>query len=172
MPNNICRIIFLILCCIYIVDTTYPQKRSVYIGYPYHISEFADSAKLIIDELPWHPNGRLDEDMSKIYFNQLKDFLEDKRDYECVIHLYSWIGQDNERNYRYSCFQASALEEFFMKWDSLFFNQYILNIIPHDSGSALFSNICQSKDLTVSDCLALKECVIIELIKPKSHNVP
>lgn len=165
--SNTYRIILLIFCSVFIVNTTYSQKRSIYFGYPYHISEFGDSTKLIIDKLPWHPNGRLDVDMSKTYFHQLKDFLENKREYKCDIHLYSWIGQDNERNYRYSCYQARAMEEFFLEWDSLFFRQYILNIIPHDSGFALFSDICQSKDLTISDCLAMKECVIIELIKPK-----
>lgn len=164
---NTYRIILLIFCSVFIVNTTYSQKRSIYFGYPYHISEFGDSTKLIIDKLPWHPNGRLDVDMSKTYFHQLKDFLENKREYKCDIHLYSWIGQDNERNYRFSCYQARAMEEFFLEWDSLFFRQYILNIIPHDSGFALFSDICQSKDLTISDCLAMKECVIIELIKPK-----
>lgn len=165
MPNNTYRFIFLIICSIFIVNTTYAQNRTIYFGYPYHISEFADSSKLIIDKLPWHPNGRLDVNMSMIYFNQLKDFLEDKREYKCTIHVYSWIGQDIERNYRFSCFQASAIKEFFLEWDSLFFNQYVLNIIPHGSGFSLFSNICQSKNLTISDCLAMKECVIIELIK-------
>ncbi len=162
MRNNI---LFKLTICLFVLllsKGANAQNRTYCFGYPYHVTTFKDSAKLILEKLPWNPNGRLEEDASAIYFSQLKTFLLQLNDYKCNIHLHSWLEPDSSRNILFTQYQTEKVSQFLEYWDSSFYNNYILSIIPQGNNHPIFSTDFSAEKLSIADFIGFKETVIKE----------
>ena len=141
----------------------FAQTRSVYIGYPNHIDNIYANDKIILDKLPWHPNGFLDKNKD-VYFEDMRNFMENHPDFLYNIYLYANMG-DSSNSYRLSLFQSKKVQEYLFYSDSLFYKEFISNIIPAGDTHPLFSNNAGFVDISNVDKYFLKESIIIELIR-------
>lgn len=62
----------LILFVLFLLFTATAQ-RHYYVGVPFHVGYLEDSTRFVIDRLPWHPNGRLDQKYMPRWNPALKD---------------------------------------------------------------------------------------------------
>ena len=124
------RIIF-ITWLLSAVAGTFAQ-RDYYIGIPFHEAYMKDSARIVLDMLPWNPNGRLDEVKMPRYMEPLKQFLAEHPGLKCNIHLYGDV-KDEEQNLGYTAYKAKRLQEYFTYVDTLFGREYLNNIVPHST---------------------------------------
>jgi protein TonB len=133
-----------------------------------------DSARVVLDLLPWNANGRLLEQEMPRYLEPLKKFLDEHPGHKCNFLLYS-NESNEEHNLRYTTYQGERLSEYFTYVDTLFGQKYLNNIIPHRLPNPLFRALQpdSSERIHKADPLYLKECVIVELIqqKPISKSV-
>ena len=162
-----------ILLSICTCSIAYPQ-RQYYVGVPNHVDYVRDSARIVLDLLPWNANGRLLEQEMPRWLEPLKKFLDEHPGHKCNFLLYS-NESNEENNLRYTTYQGERLSEYFTYVDTLFGQKYLNNIIPHRIPNPLFRALQpdSSERIHKADPLYLKECVIVELIqqKPISKSV-
>ena len=162
-----------ILLSICTCSIAYPQ-RQYFVGVPNHADWVRDSARIVLDLLPWNANGRLLEQEMPRYLEPLKKFLDEHPGHKCNFLLYS-NESNEEHNLRYTTYQGERLSEYFTYVDTLFGQKYLNNIIPHRLPNPLFRALQpdSSERIHKADPLYLKECVIVELIqqKPISKSV-
>lgn len=142
-------------------------QRHYYVGIPFHVGYLEDSTRFVIDCLPWHPNGRLDQKYMPDYLKPLKQFLAENPGYKCNFLLYSH-EQNEEKDLWFTSFQARHLEDYFTHVDTLFGKLYLNDIIPHSGPNPLFEDIQADSSQRLPRWEAnifLKSSVIIELIK-------
>ena len=162
-----------ILLSICTCSIAYPQ-RQYFVGVPNHADWVRDSARIVLDLLPWNANGRLLEQEMPRYLEPLKKFLDEHPGHKCNFLLYS-NESNEEHNLRYTTYQGERLSEYFTYVDTLFGQKYLNNIIPHRLPNPLFRALQpdSSERIHKADPLYLKECVNVELIqqKPISKSV-
>ena len=142
-------------------------QRHYYIGVPFHVGYLEDSTRFVIDALPWHPNGRLDQTYMPRYLEPLKQFLAEHPGYKCNFLLYSH-EQDEEKNLWFTSYQSRHLADYFSNVDTLFGKLYLNDIIPHSTPNPLFKDIQPDSSQRLPRWeanICLKSSVIIELIK-------
>ena len=145
----------------------YPQ-RQYYVGVPNHVDYVRDSARIVLDLLPWNANGRLLEQDMPRYLEPLKKFLDEHPGHKCNFLLYS-NESNEENNLRYTTYQGERLSEYFTYVDTLFGQKYLNDIITHRLPNPLFRVLQpdSSERIYKADPFYLKECVIVELIQQK-----
>ena len=162
-----------ILLSICTCSIAYPQ-RQYYVGVPNHVDYVRDSARIVLDLLPWNANGRLLEQEMPRWLEPLKKFLDEHPGHKCNFLLYS-NESNEEHNLRYTTYQGERLSEYFTYVDTLFGQKYLNNIIPHRLPNPLFRALQpdSSERIHKAEPFYLKECVIVELIqqKPISKSV-
>ncbi|MBR6130753.1 MAG: energy transducer TonB [Bacteroidales bacterium] len=162
-----------ILLSICTCSIAYPQ-RQYYIGVPNHVDYVRDSARIVLDLLPWNANGRLLEQEMPRWLEPLNKFLDEHPGHKCNFLLYS-NESNEEHNLRYTTYQGERLSEYFTYVDTLFGQKYLNNIIPHRLPNPLFRALQpdSSEKIHKAEPFYLKECVIVELIqqKPISKSV-
>ncbi len=156
-----------ILLSICTCSIAYPQ-RQYYVGVPNHVDYVRDSARIVLDLLPWNANGRLLEQEMPRYLEPLKKFLDEHPGHKCNFLLYS-NESNEEHNLRYTTYQGERLSEYFTYVDTLFGQKYLNNIIPHRLPNPLFRVLQpdSSERIHKADLFYLKGCVIVELIQQK-----
>ena len=77
----------LLLALILLFSAT--AQRHYYIGVPFHVGYLKDSTRFVMDCLPWHPNGRVDQKYMPRYLEPLKQFMALHPGYKCNFLLYS-----------------------------------------------------------------------------------
>ena len=85
--NLMKRPTLLLLALILLFSAT--AQRHYYIGVPFHVGYLKDSTRFVMDCLPWHPNGRVDQMYMPRYLEPLKQFLTEHPGYKCNFLLYS-----------------------------------------------------------------------------------
>ena len=125
-----------ILLSICTCSIAYPQ-RQYYVGVPNHVDYVRDSARIVLDLLPWNANGRLLEQEMPRWLEPLKKFLDEHPGHKCNFLLYS-NESNEEHNLRYTTYQGERLSEYFTYVDTLFGQKYLNNIIPHRLPNPLF----------------------------------
>lgn len=160
----------LVILAVHISNPLYGQ-RQCFIGYPNHIKGIEDSAKIILDKLPFHGAG-FSEESAIVYFTELKIFMLAHPDFKCNILLFD-ADEDAEKRMAWTSRQAKILKEYLIDFDVDFYNSSIQNIIPHRERNPLFGSnaIHSTNEICCGDMFYLKQCVIIELIR-KDNNVP
>lgn len=162
------RRIILITWLLSAVAGTFAQ-RDYYIGIPFHEAYMKDSDRIVLDMLPWNPNGRLDEVKMPRYMEPLKQFLAEHPGLKCNIHLYGDV-KDEEQNLGYTAYKAKRLQEYFTYVDTLFGREYLNDIVPHSTWNPLFKNLEPDSSNRIYKGKAafyLRSCVIVELIQPQ-----
>jgi hypothetical protein len=142
-------------------------QRHYYVGIPFHQGYLKDSTRFVMDCLPWHPNGRLDQKYMPHYMEPLKQFMAMHPGYKCNFLLYSH-EQNEEKNLGFTSFQARHLAGYFKHVDTLFGQKYLNEIIPHSGPNPLFRDIQADSSQRLPRWeanIALKSSVIIELIQ-------
>ena len=162
-----------ILLSICTCSIAYPQ-RQYYIGVPNHVDYVRDSARIVLDLLPWNANGRLLEQEMPRWLEPLNKFLDEHPGHKCNFLLYS-NESNEEHNLRYTTYHGELLSEYFTYVDTLFGQKYLNNILPHRLPNPLFRALQpdSSEKIHKAEPFYLKECVIVELIqqKPISKSV-
>ena len=156
----------LISFCVF--SEAYPQ-RQYYVVVPNHVDYVRDSARIVLDLLPWNMNGRLLESEMPHYMESLKKFLDEHPGHKCNFLLYSCTS-DEEQNLVYTTYQGKRLSEYFTYVDTLFGQKYLNEIIPHRLPNPLFQTLKSdsSERIHKADLFYLKECVIVEMIQQKT----
>ena len=147
-------------------------QRDYYIGVPLHEANVKDSARIVLDMLPWNFNGRLDAGKMPRYLEPLKQFLIEHPGFKCNIHLYG-VESNEEKNLAFTTYHAKRLGEYFTYEDTLFDRNYLNGIIPHGTYNPLFKDVQPDSSNRIYKGRAvfyLRECVIVELIQPKPLN--
>lgn len=62
---------FILTICILTAVVGAFAQRDYYIGVPFHEANVKDSARIVLDMLPWNLNGRLDEGKMPRYLEPL-----------------------------------------------------------------------------------------------------
>ena len=70
---------FILAICILTAVVGAFAQRDYYIGVPLHEANVKDSARIVLDMLPWNLNGRLDEGKMPRYLEPLKQFLTESQ---------------------------------------------------------------------------------------------
>lgn len=151
---------FLIFLAFFLLFNATAQRR-YYVGIPFHQGYLKDSTRFVIDCLPWHPNGRLDQKYMPRYLEPLKQFMAMHPGYKCNFLLYSYEE-------RFASYQASVLSYYFTEVDTLFGQQYLNEIIPHSGPNPLFKDVQADSSQRLPRWeanICLKSSVIIELIQ-------
>lgn len=144
-------------------------QRHYYVGIPFHQGYLKDSTRFVIDCLPWHPNGRLDQKYMPRYLEPLKQFMAEHPGYKCNFLLYSH-EQNEEKNLAFTTYQTKRLAEYFTYVDTLFGKLYLNDIIPHSTPNPLFKDIQADSSQRLPRWeanIALRSSVIIEMIQQK-----
>lgn len=159
-----------ILLSICTCSIAYPQ-RQYYVGVPNHVDYVRDSARIVLDLLPWNANGRLLEQEMPRWLEPLKKFLDEHPSHKCNFLLYS-NESNEEHNLRYTTYQGERLSEYFTYVNTLFGQKYLNNIIPHRLPNPLFRALQpdSSERIHKAEPFYLKECVIVELIQQKPFS--
>ncbi len=160
---------FILAVCILTAVVGVFAQRDYYIGVPLHEANVKDSARIVLDILPWNLNGRLDEGKMSRYLEPLKHFLTEHPGFKCNIHLYG-VESNEEKNLAFTTYQAKRLGEYFTYEDTLFERNCLNEIIPHGTYNPLFKDIQPDSNNRIYKGRAafyLRECVIVELIQPK-----
>jgi len=160
---------FILTICMLVVVAGAFAQRDYYIGVPLHETNMKDSARIVLDMLPWNLNGRLDAGKMPRYMEPLKHFLIEHPGFKCNIHLYG-VESNEEKNLAFTTYQAKRLGEYFTYEDTLFDRNYLNGIIPHGTYNPLFKDVQPDSSNRIYKGRAafyLRECVIVELIQPK-----
>jgi len=110
---------FILAICILTAVVGAFAQRDYYIGVPLHEANVKDSARIVLDMLPWNLNGRLDEGKMPRYLEPIKQFLTEHPGFKCNIHLYG-VESNEEKNLAFTTYQAKRLGEYFTYEDTLF----------------------------------------------------
>ncbi len=156
----------LILLALFTLLNATAQRR-YYVGIPFHQGYLKDSTRFVIDCLPWHPNGRLDQKYMPRYLEPLKQFMAMHPGYKCNFLLYSH-EENEEKNLGFTSYQTRHLADYFTYIDTLFGQQYLNEIIPHSGPNPLFKDVQADSSQRLPRWeanICLKSSVIIELIQ-------
>ena len=63
-------------------------QRHYYVGVPFHVGYLEDSTRFVIDCLPWHPNGRLDQKYMPHWSPALKNGRPVRSRYQMPMHYF------------------------------------------------------------------------------------
>jgi hypothetical protein len=131
---------FILTICMLVAIASAFAQRDYYIGVPLHETNMKDSARIVLDMLPWNLTGRLDAGKMPRYMEPLKHFLIEHPGFKCNIHLYG-VESNEEKNLAFTTYQAKRLGEYFTYEDTLFERNCLNGIIPHGTYNLLFKDV-------------------------------
>lgn len=145
------------------------SAQQYYIGVPNYDEYVPDSARIVLNPLPWNYDGRLLAEAMPRYLEPLKKFLYEHPWHKCNFLLYSGFS-DSEHNMGFTQYQGMNLSYYFTSQDTAFGRKYFNEVVQHPLPNPLFINLqpdSSEKLYQRQIMLSYKSCVIVELIRQK-----